>query len=299
MNIKTKVISTAFLAFSLFFASCTKDKVLVDTTAPVGPAVIVPPVAPPTAATDSTLVMGNPSNATSNTADFSNYLLKEGYYSLSYNRDRGIANWVSWHVVATDLGPVPRQDNFRANPSLPVDWYHVDNLSYSSSGFDRGHMCPSSDRTSSVAANSSTFLMTNMIPQAPRNNQITWAALEDYTRTLVQSGNEVYIISGAFGEGGSTTSGGLATSIDNGRIVVPSYVWKTIVVLTDGSNDLNRVNNSTRVISVVIPNTDAVNSDWKTYRTSVDFIEQETGFDLLSKVSTAIQNTIEARIDNL
>ncbi len=283
----------------LFLISCSKDKILVTTTDPVGPAVIVPPVAPPTAATDSTLVMGNPSNATTNVADFSNYLLKEGYYSLSYNRDRGIANWVSWHVVSTDLGSVPRQDNFRSNPSLPVDWYHVDNLSYSSSGFDRGHMCPSSDRTSSISANSSTFLMTNMVPQAPRNNQITWAGLEDYCRTLVQAGNELYIIAGAYGEGGTTTAGGLATTIDNGRITVPANLWKVIVVLSDGSNDLNRVNNTTRVISVVMPNTDAINTDWKTYRTSVDFIEQETGYDVLSRVSTAVQNVVEARIDNL
>ena len=30
----------------------------------------------------------------------------------------------------------------------------------------------------------------------------------------------------------------------------------------------------------------------------VDFIEQETGYDVLSKVSTAIQSVIEARVDN-
>jgi len=225
--------------------------------------------------------------------------LKEGYYSVSYNRDRGIANWVSWHVVSTDLGAIPRQDNFRANISLPIDWYHVDNLSYSSTGFDRGHLCPSADRTNSISANSSTFLMTNIVPQAPRNNQITWAGLEDYSRTLVQGGNELYIISGAYGEGGATAAGGLATSIDNGRVIVPAYLWKVIVVLTDGSNDLNRVGNATRVISIVVPNNDAVNSDWRIYRNSVDFIEQETGFDVLSKVPVNIQNVIEARIDNL
>jgi len=279
--------------------SCTKDPILVETTEPVGSPIIVPPVAPPTSATDSTLVMGNPSNATTNFADFSNYLLKEGYYSVSYNRDRGIPNWVSWHTGITDYGSVPRQDNFRANTSLPTDWYKVDNLSYSSSGFDRGHMCPSADRTTSIAANSSTFLMTNIVPQAPRNNQITWAGLEDYCRTLVQSGSELYIISGAYGEGGTTTTGGLATSIDNGRVVVPAIIWKVVVVLANGSNDLNRVNTSTRVISVVMSNNDNLNSDWKTYRTSVDFIEQETGYDILSKVSTSIQNVIESRIDNL
>ncbi len=287
------------LATATVLISCTKDPILVETTDPVGSPIIVPPVAPPTSATDSTLVMGNPSNATTNVADFSNYLLKEGYYSVSYNRDRGIPNWVSWHTVITDYGSVPRQDNFRANTSLPTDWYKVDNLSYSSSGFDRGHMCPSADRTTSIAANSSTFLMTNIVPQAPRNNQITWAGLEDYCRTLVQSGSELYIISGAYGEGGTTTTGGLATSIDNGRVVVPANVWKVVVVLANGSNDLNRVNTSTRVISVVMPNNDNLNTDWKTYRTSVDFIEQETGYDILSKVSTGIQNAIESRIDNL
>lgn len=291
--------SVFILATAILLFSCTKDPILVETTDPVGSPIIVPPVAPPTSATDSTLVMGNPSNATTNVADFSNYLLKEGYYSVSYNRDRGIPNWVSWHTVITDYGSVPRQDNFRANTSLPTDWYKVDNLSYSSSGFDRGHMCPSADRTSSIVANSSTFLMTNIVPQAPRNNQITWAALEDYCRTLVQSGSELYIISGAYGEGGTTTTGGLATTIDNGRVVVPANVWKVVVVLANGSNDLNRVNTSTRVISVVMPNNDNLNADWKTYRTSVDFIEQETGYDILSKVPTGIQSVIESRIDNL
>jgi endonuclease G len=281
------------------FASCSKDKTLVETTDPVGPVVFAPTVAPPTAATDSTLIMGNPSNASINEADFGNYLLREGYYSLSYNRDRGTANWVSWNVSTTDLGSVPRQDNFRPNPNLPAGWYQVSNLSYSSSGFDRGHMCPSSDRTSSIVANSSTFLMTNMIPQAPNNNQITWAGLEDYCRSLVQAGNELYIIAGVYGEGGSNNTAGLQTAIDNGRVVVPANLWKVIVVLSNGNNDLNRVNNNTRVISVVMPNNDNISNDWRLYRTSVDFIEQETGYNILSNVSNAVQTVIEARVDNL
>ena len=290
-----------FFAIStlVILASCNKDPLLVETTNPVGSVIIVPPVAPPTEVTDSSLVMGNPSNATASEADFGNYLMREGYYTLSYNRDRGIANWVSWHLVRTDYGAVPRQDNFRPNPLLPSGWYGVSSLSYSSSGFDRGHLCPSADRTSSIAANSSTFLMTNIIPQAPQNNQITWASLEDYCRQLVQAGNELYIIAGSYGEGGSTNSGGLANTIDNGRVTVPANLWKVIVVLSDGANDLSRVVNSTRVISVVMPNQDNPNADWRNYRTSVDFIENETGLNLLSKLSNNIQNLIETRIDNL
>jgi endonuclease G len=141
--------------------------------------------------------------------------------------------------------------------------------------------------------------MTNIIPQAPQNNQITWASLEDYCRQLVQAGNELYIIAGSYGEGGRTNTSGLVNTIDNGRVTVPANLWKVIVVLNDGANDLNRVVNSTRVISVVMPNQDNPNADWRTYRTSVDFIENETGLNLLSKVSNNIQNLIESRVDNL
>lgn len=297
-SIRSKTLFS-ILSLSVVFASCTKDSVLVETTAAVDPLVIVPPVAPPTIATDSTLLMGNPSNASTNSADIGNFLLREGYYSVSYNRDRGIANWVSWHTSSTDYGPVPRQDDFRSNPNLPSGWYQVSSVSYGTSGFDRGHLCPSADRTSSIAANSSTFLMTNIIPQAPTNNQVTWARLEDYCRTLVQAGSELYIIAGAYGEGGSTAAGGVQNTIDNGRVTVPSMLWKVILVLPNGSNDLNRVGNATRVISVVMPNQDGLSADWKIYRNSVDFIEQETGLNLLSNLSNSIQNIIEARVDNL
>ena len=286
------------LALSMLLSSCFKDDILVDTTPSMGAPVSVPPVAPPTSATDSTLLLGNPSNASNNVSDIANYLIREGYYSVSYNRDRGTANWVSWRVSATDFGATPRQDNFRPNPNLPAGWYQVGSLSYASSGFDRGHLCPSSDRTSSVVANSSTFLMTNIIPQAPTNNQVTWASLEDYCRTLVGAGNELYIISGVYGEGGTSNTSGFQTALDNGRVTVPANLWKTIVVLPNGNNDLNRVSASTRVISVVMPNTDAIGSDWRLYRTSVDFIEQETGYNLLSNVSNTVQNSIESRIDN-
>jgi endonuclease G len=219
------------------------------------------------------------------------------YYSLSYNRDRGEPNWVSWHVQASDLGSVARQNDFRADATLPVSWYHVQNTSYSGSGFDRGHNCPSGDRTSTVDANSATFLMTNMIPQAPNNNEQTWANMENYIRTLVTAGNEVYVIMGSYGTGGTGSSGTL-NSVDNGHVNVPSNIWKVVVVLSNGSGDLSRVTTSTRVIAVNTPNINTINSDWKQYRTSVDAIESATGYDLLSNVPASVQSVIEAQVDN-
>jgi endonuclease G len=247
---------------------------------------------------DDHMLMGNPSNATADVVNFNNYLMPKTYFKLAYNRTRATPSWVSWHVGSADLGSTPRQDDFRADNTLPVGWYQVGATSYSGSGFDRGHNCPSADRTATVAANSSTFLMTNMIPQAPNNNQQTWANLENYTRSLVTAGNEVYVIMGSYGSGG-TGSNGTATTINNGNITVPSNVWKVIVVIPNGSNDLSRVTTTTRVIAVNTPNINTINSDWRNYRVSVDAIEAATGYDILSNLPLSVQSAIESVVDNL
>ena len=80
---------------------------------------------------------------------------------------------------------------------MPPDWYRVQATDFFSTGFDRGHMTPNADRDSgdSIPINQATFLMTNMFPQAPDNNQGPWANLENYLRTLLPA-NEIYIVSG-------------------------------------------------------------------------------------------------------
>ena len=226
----------------------------------------------------------------------SNYLLLKSQYALSYNHDQGTPNWVSWHLSSSWLGSAARQDDFRADPDLPTTWYHVQANSYTGTGFDRGHNCPSADRTAAVADNSATFLMTNMMPQAPRNNQQMWANLEDYCRKVVNSGNEVYVICGSYGRGGTGSNGFLAT-LDQGRVTVPARCWKVVVVLPVGNDDASRVSATTRVIAIDTPNDNSISTTWGTYRTSVDAIEAATGLDLLSAVPTAIQQAIEARTD--
>lgn len=243
------------------------------------------------------LLLGNPSQADANPFYPNNYLLVKRQYALSYSKDRGTPNWVSWHLSRNWLGPLPRQDDFRPDPSLPSLWYRVPPSAYRETGFDRGHNCPSGDRTATAADNSATFLMTNMIPQAPDNNQKTWADLESYTRRLVEQGNEVYVIMGSYGRGG-TGSKGYATTLNEGRVTVPRRIWKVLVVLPEGDQDLDRISPATRVIAVNTPNSNSLNWNWGSYRTTVDAIEEATGYDLLSKVSPEIQALLESRKDN-
>jgi endonuclease G len=233
--------------------------------------------------------MGNPSGAVADPAAFDNYLMVKPQYALAYHRDRGTPVWTSWHLDPSWLGSAPRQDDFRADTTLPAGWYRVLGTDYSNSGYDRGHMTPSADRTLTVADNSSTFLMTNMIPQLPANNQGPWASLESYCRTLVNSGNELYVVSGGYGVQGTIASG---------HVVVPTQTWKVIIVLPQGTGDVSRVTNSTRTIAVVMPNSGAINSDWRTYRTNVDQVEAMTGFNFFSNVPDSVETFIEGLVDN-
>ena len=247
---------------------------------------------------DVHLTMGNPSSATADTSNPLNYLMMKSQYALSYHRDRGTPNWVSWHLDTTWLGSAPRQDDYRADTTLPAGWYQVQGTDYSGSGFDRGHHCPSADRTASVADNSATFLMTNFMPQAPDNNQGPWEGLESYSRTLANSGNELYIIMGGSGIGGTGNNGGITNTIANGNVTVPALTWKVIIVLPSGDNDVSRVNNSTRTIAVIMPNKQGIRSDnWQKYLATVDQVEALTGYDFFSNVGSSIQSVIESKVD--
>jgi DNA/RNA endonuclease G (NUC1) len=245
------------------------------------------------------LVLGNPSNAVTDVNQPFNYLLPKPQYVMSYHRDRGIPNWVSWHLDSTWLGSAPRQDDFRPDESLPAGWYRVTQFDYTGSGFDRGHHTPSADRTRTIPDNSATFLMTNIMPQAPANNQGPWEELESYCRTLVNQGNELYIIAGGAGMGGSGSLGGITNTIAGGKVTVPAVTWKVIVVIPNGDNDLQRVDKTARTIAVIMPNRQdiGINTPWRNFRVSIRAVEALTGFDFLSNVSRQRQILIERRID--
>ncbi len=243
------------------------------------------------------ILLGNPSDATNNENNPNNYLIQLSEYALSYNRDKGIPNWVSWHLTSAWIGISDRQDDFKAYPDLPTDWYAVTKSNYTNSGFDRGHNCPSADRTCSDLGNSATFYMINILPQAPTLNRSLWASMEDFSRSLVSDGEEVYTIMGCYGIGGEG-SNGMKDYIDNGKIAVPAAVWKVLVILPEGKNDLGRIDDDTRIIAVDIPNVNSFNGlKWYDYMTNIDSIEARTGYNLLDELPFSLQNRLESKVD--
>lgn len=256
-------------------------------------------------ADNENLALGNPSHALTPatptvtdldapapTLDFDNVLLDKAAYALSYNRTKGGPNWVSWHLDQSDRGRSGRSNDFRPDQTLPPQWW-IRPSDYRASGYDRGHQCPSADRTSDEKANSATFLMSNMLPQAPDLNRQLWRKFEEYCRDQLKGGaNEEYILCG-----GSGTKGTIA----NGKVNVPASCWKIVVILPTGDNDLARINAATRVIAINVPNENGpqiADGSWRSFLVSVQSLEQLTGFDFLSNLPRDVQDLLEAKVDS-
>jgi len=253
----------------------------------------LPFLAAATIATNLQMQLGNPSGATANTNDHNHYLSQRAVLAEDYSDNLGVPNWVSWDLTTSDVGSSGRSPNFYSDSNnLPANFTIVGPNDYSGSGFDRGHMCPSADRTDTVSNNLEVFFMSNIIPQTSQNNQGVWAQFETYCRTLASAGNEVLITCGPSGFNGSR--------IVSGAAAISSNVWKTVVVVPTGAGTaLSRLTISNRVISIRIPNTSTVTTPWQQYITTARAIELETGFNFFSAVPPTIASAYRARIDGL
>lgn len=245
------------------------------------------------------LLMGNPSQATTSAGNAENYLIVRPQYALSYSKRKGTANWVAWELNAAWLGDARRVGKFAPDEELPAGWERTKPSDYTGSGFDRGHMTNSEDRSRSPEDNIATFLMTNIIPQSPDNNQGVWVQLENYCRVLARSGKELFIVSGGHGQGGIGKNG-LRATVGQGKVVVPALTWKVILVLDKSNAGVAGVDKNTRTIAVIIPNKQGVRYEpWQQYRTSVKEVEKLTGYKFFTSVPTEIRDAIVTKVDNL
>ena len=233
--------------------------------------------------------------------------------ALSYNRFRNGPNWVSWVLTASDFGDAGRwEEHFFPDPKLPADFNAVQHWDYGSSGFDRGHLVRSDERTRTVEDNKVTFQTTNILPQQHKLNVGPWLRFENYCKRVVTEENaDLYIIAGGVFSDACATNlepGGNAPSeacLTIGksrdparRIAVPDKFFKIAVHLPRGRR-LSAIDEDTRITVVLLANDDPEIYDvnWVGALTTVDAIEELTGYDFLSKVDPELQRTIERRAD--
>jgi hypothetical protein len=161
-------------------------------TAEGGQVTVEVPVAVDSASTyGDNLEFGAPT-PTGNANDF---LIRRRQFAASYNASRGQPNWVSYEYDARQTGGEDRCNCFTTDPlvvaaGLPV----VTTADYVGSGYSRGHMARSADRTRSNVENAATFYLTNIVPQIQDQNGGPWATLENQLGDSTRAGRAVYIV---------------------------------------------------------------------------------------------------------
>ena len=240
------------------------------------------------------MALGNPSGATNDPLVRTNYLISRSQFVLSYNDDTHQANWVSWSYSLADDGTQSRTDVWAVEELLPSGYLKIGTSTfgtYNGISLDRGHMCPSADRTTTYNDNAVLFRMSNIIPQASSNNQGLWAQFEDYCRTLAAGGSEILIICGPSEFTGARISNQMA---------MPGSVWKIAVVIPNATSTTpanQRINTNCRVIAILTPNVSTGLGSWQSYLTSVEEIEAVTGFNFFSSVSPVVATYLKNVVD--
>lgn len=241
---------------------------------------------------------GDPTPATP--ANPNDLLIVRPQYTISYNESRGTPNWVSYELDARQI--VSGQDRcncFSADQLLPSD-KQILTSDYTNGGFDRGHMARSADRTVANVDNATTFYLTNIVPQMADLNQGVWAQFENALGdSATKGGRAVYIITGPL----FSKSHGLTFLKNEGKVAIPDSTWKVALIgPRNGGVPFTHGNLQTwddvagvTVLAVNMPNVAGVRNDpWQKYLTTVDKIEQATGYDFLSLIPVAFQNALEA-----
>ncbi len=235
--------------------------------------------------------LGNPSDAKAEANNHKHFLVQRSVFALDYDDDEGEPNWVSWDLTADDIASAKRTSRFKSDAELPTEFHHIKSADYKDSGFDRGHMCPSADRTDNSTDNESVFVMSNIIPQSKDNNEGVWEKLESDCRTMAENGNELLIISGPSAFNGNR--------LPNGPVMIPSHTWKIVVEVPNGPGSaLSRITIATRVFAVDIPNVDGIRRDpWKKYLVSVNQLEAETGLKFFTALPKEVATILKRKVD--
>ena len=223
------------------------------------------------------------------------FIIERPQFTVSYSKSRNTPNWVAYNLEATHIGSFDRCDCFTYDPALPADYPRYTTADYTGvaavAGYniDRGHLARSFDRTTGALDNARTFYFSNIVPQASDNNQGPWAALENDLGARAQSSNkEVFIVAGVAGNKGTVKN--------EGKIVIPEYVWKVAVILPRNQGIANVTSlDAAEIVAVVMPNVAGIrNVPWATYKTTVDSVEALSGYDLLSLLRNDLEIAFES-----
>lgn len=212
--------------------------------------------------------------------DTSEQILYRKGYSVSYNKDHKIPNWVAWHLTAEHTsGPHQRPGGaWHEDTDVPQPRSTFDD--YRDSGWSKGHMCPAGDNKWDQDAMYDTFLFTNCCPQDANLNSGDWNQIEMACRRWAQKYGDVYIVCGPI------LYGTEHETIGPNKVVVPEAFFKVVLCLEG----------KPKGIGFIRKNTDTSRRN-DLYVNTINEVERITGMTFFPTLPQEISDSVKSQND--
>ncbi|HMX39018.1 MAG TPA: DNA/RNA non-specific endonuclease, partial [Saprospiraceae bacterium] len=164
-------------------------------------------------------------------------------------------------------------------PDFEVSTESATPRDYSSSGYDKGHLCPAADMAFEQPAMEQTFLMSNMSPQVKAFNMGVWRELEECTRDWARKFKRLYIATGP------VLAAPPIGQIGQSKVTVPSAYYK--VLLAPDQH---------KAIAFLMPNA-VSDRPIMDYACTIDQVEKNTGLDFYPQLLKGLDEELEGSLD--
>ncbi len=208
------------------------------------------------------------------------------HFRIGYDEQAKNPAWVAYRLS----GPITIHGQEKRPATFATDFQtaaHVSHHDYSSTGFDRGHMCPAYAMFSRYgdAGMKETFVMSNVIPQYHGLNAGEWEQLEvaiagrdGQSGGWAEKYGPLWVINGPVYDRRPATE-----RLKNGTWV-PIACFSIVVRQSDSKWD---------ALAFVMPNKKDVAGPISRYLTTINAIELATHIHLMSGVDTPLNLVIE------
>ena len=177
--------------------------------------------------------------------------------------------------------------SWNPDPGIPESWQR----SIASSTHSRGHFCASNYRQANYDARDETFYYTNQALQWQDGfNSGIWSSLETAVVDNAPTGRDtLYVVVGVLYENPNnyqTPNGG------GDKVLVPSHFYKCLMKCSFGTDGKMT---AAKGCAYIFENKAYSNSNYASYITSIDAIEQRSGWDFFTNVPASLQDSAEAQ----
>ena len=208
-------------------------------------------------------------------------IIRHEGYTVSYNSDYRIANWVAYELTAREARSKKAERSNKFVPDPLVKGATALNEDYTRTGYDRGHLAPAGDMKWSMKAMRESFYLSNICPQDPDLNRGIWKDLEEQIRLWASENGSLLVVTGPIITDDLRRLG-------KNRVGIPKRFFKVVCTQTAGRPE---------GVGFLFDNRDYGDTSLRSMMIPIDSVESVTGIDFFPSLPDSIERPMEASVN--